>query len=142
MAHRLLPVSVLLVFLLPGCNEESSPTTTTPTTTLAAAPTPTAPPPTTVTPTNQPPVPVFKVTPFPVEGPAPLTVNFNLCPSYDPDGDRILFAFSFGDGETLQGPPCRFKHTYAAGRYVAQMCLWDFRPEHSLDCTNFPVKAQ
>jgi hypothetical protein len=145
MAHRLLPASVLvLMLLLPACNDDSSPTTiTTVTTTLPAAPAPVAPPPTAPPPLgNRPPVPSFKVTPFPPEGNAPLAVNFNLCPTADPDGDRILFVFDFGDGVTLQGPPCRFLHTYAAGRYTAKMCLWDFRPEHSLDCVLYTVKAQ
>jgi hypothetical protein len=91
---------------------------------------------------NQPPVPAFKVTPFPATGQAPLVVNFNLCPTADPDGDKIVFFFGFGDGTTAQGPPCRQQNTYHAGRYTANMCVWDSRPEHSLQCVAFAVDAK
>jgi hypothetical protein len=87
-------------------------------------------------------VPDFRVTPFPATGPAPLVVNFNLCPTADPDGDHIVFFFDFGDGQTAQGPPCRQQNTYHRGRYTANMCVWDSRPEHSLECRAFPVDAK
>jgi hypothetical protein len=70
-------------------------------------------------------VPAFKVTPFPARGQAPLDVNFNLCPTADPDNDKIVFFFDYGDGTTAQGPPCRQQNTYKAGRYTANMCVWD-----------------
>jgi hypothetical protein len=87
-------------------------------------------------------VPEFRVTPFPTTGPAPLVVNFNLCPTADPDGDHIVFFFDFGDGQTSQGPPCRQQNTYHRGRFTANMCVWDSRPEHSLECVAFPVDAK
>jgi hypothetical protein len=87
-------------------------------------------------------VPDFRIAPFPAAGPAPLVVNFNLCPTADPDRDRIVFFFDFGDGETAAGPPCRQQHTYHRGRFTASMCAWDSRPEHSPSCVAFPVDAR
>jgi hypothetical protein len=147
MAHASRDVAacaLALCSLIAGCDDEARPTGSTPTAPAAPAPAPApvAPPP--VAPANAPPVPSFKVTPFPPEGKAPLVVNFNLCPTADPEGDPILFVFDFGDGsDVLQGPPCRQPHTYTlAGHYRARMCLWDFRPEHSLDCLEYFVKVQ
>jgi len=121
-------------------SSEPSPVTTSPPT-AAPTPVPTLPPP--VLPTgNQPPVPDFRVTPFPTVGQAPLVVNFNLCPTSDPDHDAIVFFFDFGDGQTAQGPPCRQQNTYHRGRYTANMCAWDSRPEHALVCIAFPIDAR
>jgi PKD repeat protein len=139
--------SLLLVLivgsLLGSCEDSESDRSATPSTPAAPAPTPvpTLPPPAGPT-GNLPPVPEFRVTPFPTTGPAPLDVNFNLCPTADPDHDPIVFFFDFGDGETAQGPPCRQQHTYHPGRYTANMCVWDSRPEHSLACVAFPVDAR
>lgn len=93
---------------------------------------------------NQPPVLVFRTTPradmntnpFPtVSGPAPLSVRFNLCRSFDPDPDDLLnWQFNFGDGQTLNEDLgggwdfarfCRVEHTYRAGRYVATLSVTD-----------------
>ena len=133
-----------LGFLLAQCGEESPARQPTAASTPAPAPTPvpTLPPPTPGPTGNQPPVPAFKVTPFPATGPAPLVVNFNLCPTADPDGDHIVFFFDFGDGNTAQGPPCRQQNTYHHGHFTANMCVWDSRPEHSLVCVAFPVNAK
>jgi hypothetical protein len=143
------PMSHLCLCLLLGgfvvaCGDDSSPARSTGTATPTPAPTPvpTLPPPTPGPTGNQPPVPSFKVTPFPATGPAPLVVNFNLCPTADPDGDHIVFFFDFGDGQTAQGPPCRQQNTYHHGRFTANMCVWDSRPEHSLACVAFPVDAR
>jgi PKD domain-containing protein len=105
-------------------------------------PVPTIPPPSGGPTGNQPPVPDFRVTPSSATGPAPLVVNFNLCPTADPDHDPILFFFDFGDGTTAQGPPCRQQNTYHQGRYTANMCVWDSRPEHALQCVAFAVDAK
>jgi hypothetical protein len=88
---------------------------------------------------NQMPVPVFKV--HPTGGPAPLEVTFNLCPSDDPENDRIVFIVYFGDGETHQGS-CRVRHTYEVGRYRAGACIWDNRPDHSLFCQDYEIQAR
>jgi len=108
----------------------------------APNPVPTLPPPQAGPTGNQPPVPEFRVTPFPATGQAPLDVNFNLCPTADPDHDKIVFFFDFGDGTTAQGPPCRQQNTYHQGRFTANMCVWDSRPEHALQCVAFVVDAK
>jgi hypothetical protein len=143
------PVSHLCLWLVLGgfvgaCGDESPARTSRPTTAATPAPTPvpTLPPPPPGPTGNQPPVPDFKVTPFPATGPAPLVVNFNLCPTADPDGDHIIFFFDFGDGQSATGPPCRQQNTYHRGRYTANMCVWDSRPEHDLVCRAFPVDAR
>jgi PKD domain-containing protein len=136
---------LVLAGLLGACDDDDDspgqPTgNVSPTPAPPPTPVPTLPPPPPVG--NQPPVPEFKVTPFPTRGPAPLEVNFNLCPTADPDGDRIVFFFDFGDGTSAQGPPCRQQNTYHHGRFTANMCVWDSRPEHALQCVAFPVDAQ
>jgi hypothetical protein len=130
-----------------ACSDDDSPArstepTTAPPPATVPAPVPTIPPPAAGPTGNQPPVPAFRITPFPTTGPAPLVVNFNLCPTADPDGDHIVFFFDFGDGQTAQGPPCRQQNTYQRGRFTANMCVWDSRPEHSLECRAFPVEAK
>jgi hypothetical protein len=129
-----------------GCDDDSSPSESTATASPTPAPVPTVlptlPPPSPPPAGNQPPVPNFRITPFPTTGPAPLVVNFNLCPTADPDGDHIIFFFDYGDGTTAQGPPCRQQNTYRRGRFTANMCVWDSRPEHSLECVAFPVDSK
>jgi len=127
-----------------GCNDDDSPEEPTATATPTPVPTvlPTLPPPSPPPAGNQPPVPNFRITPFPTTGQAPLVVNFNLCPTADPDGDHIVFFFDYGDGTTAQGPPCRQQNTYRRGRFTANMCVWDSRPEHSLECVAFPVDSK
>lgn len=144
---RRMPAFLGLVFLavmLVHCDDDSptdSSAAPAPPPPAPATPVPTLPPPSVPT-GNQPPVPEFKVTPSSATGPAPLVVNFNLCPTADPDHDPILFFFDFGDGTTAQGPPCRQQNTYHQGRYTANMCVWDSRPEHALECVAFLVDAQ
>ena len=134
-----------LGLLLGHCGDDSpapsgaTPTAPPPATTPAVVPT--IPPPAGPT-GNQPPIPDFRVTPFPTTGPAPLDVNFNLCPTADPERDPIVFFFNFGDGQTSAGPPCRQQHTYHRGLFTATVCVWDSRPEHSLACGSFPVDAR
>lgn len=136
----------LLLGGLMGACGDSSPARSSATATPTPAPVPTAvptlPPPPPGPTGNQPPVPDFKVRPFPATGPAPLDVNFNLCPTADPDGDHIVFFFDYGDGQTAVGPPCRQQNTYHHGHFTANMCVWDSRPEHDLACVAFPVNAQ
>jgi hypothetical protein len=143
MAH--LCLFLILAGFVGACGEDSPAppsTTTAPPPAVVPSPVPTLPPPPAGPTGNQPPVPNFRITPFPTTGQAPLVVNFNLCPTADPDGDHIIFFFDFGDGQTAQGPPCRQQNTYQRGRFTANMCVWDSRPENSLQCVAFPVDAR
>src|SRR5215831_18910953 len=93
-------------------NNNNNETTTTP----AANPTTTAPPattvPTTTTPTttlpsgvNHPPNVFLKTVPDPPQGVSPVAITFDMCASFDPDGDPLTFYFDFGDGLTTSGGP-------------------------------------
>ncbi len=60
--------------------------------------------------------PIASFTVAPEEGYPPLEVSFDAAESIDPDGDRLTYAWSFGDGSTGSG--VRATHTYDhAGRY-------------------------
>jgi PKD repeat protein len=66
--------------------------------------------------------------PSPAAGSAPLTVNFNLCHSSDPDGDALTYVYTFGDGKTRTMSFCRHEHTYESrGTYTASLCVTDGR---------------
>ena len=150
MKHPLSRICLLLVLagLMGACDDNDSPGE--PTANVSPAPpplatpnpVPTIPPPSGGPTGNQPPVPDLAVTPRSGTGPAPLDVNFNLCPTADPDGDKIIFFFDYGDGTTAQGPPCRQQNTYHQGRFTANLCVWDQRPEHALQCVSFVVDAK
>ncbi len=104
-----------------------------------AAPTPTPTPPT----VNLPPHPVFHTNPDQTAGKAPFTVEFNLCQSTDPEGDRLFYKMDLdGDGvyEYLgsTGADCRHTRTYAAGTYVATICVTDVNCPAWPDCFNLP----
>ncbi len=82
------------------------------------------------------------VNPDPPIGPAPLAVNFNMCQSHDPEGQRLQFRFSFGDGrETGWGSDCGKPNTYAAGAYTGFFCVTDGTPGHDV-CRAVDVTAQ
>jgi hypothetical protein len=102
--------------------------------TPAATPTPTG--------SNQPPIPVYKTVPAAsgatLTGKAPFTIEFNLCPSSDPDGDRLYFKMDLdGDGvfeyHGATGADCRHEATYAAGTYAPRICVTD------VDCSTWPA---
>jgi len=136
-------------------SSDDSPTTTSP---PATAPPTTAVPVTTVPPTtvpsttmppgsvNRPPVGSFRISPNPPSGKAPLTVNFNMCQSTDPDNDPLEFTFNFGDGRTDRGF-CRMDHTYtgssvraAADRtYNPRICVTDGVEGHE-QCKDYTVE--
>ena len=59
-------------------------------------------------PANQPPIASFTRTP--ASGAVPLAVTFDASASSDPDGDYLLYQWSFGDGGTATGPIV--SHTY------------------------------
>jgi hypothetical protein len=105
-------------------------------------------------PTNQPPVAVFKTTPRAVRstitGQAPLTVNFNMCPSSDPEGDDLYFLMDFDGDEKfdfggLTGFHCRAERVYALGTRTAVLCLHDNDanrvPLHDDQCQKYTVVA-
>ncbi len=104
-----------------------------------AAPTPTPTPPT----VNQPPNAAFHTNPASTAGKAPFSVEFNMCQTWDPDGDRLLFKMDLdGDGvfEHLgsTGADCRLTQTYAAGTYVATICVTDVNCPSWPDCRSLP----
>ena len=101
---------------------------------------------------NQAPNAVFKSTPDAVgttiNGTAPLTVRFNMCPSTDPENDRLYFLMDFdGDGTFdlggLTGAHCRTDHVYAAGTSKARNCLHDIEADgdalHDDQCKTYSV---
>lgn len=73
-------------------------------------------------PPNQP--PVANASGSPLQGTAPLTVNFSSSGSYDPDGSISSYSWNFGDGSSsTQANPA---HTYnAAGDYTAILTVTD-----------------
>jgi PKD repeat protein len=88
-------------------------------------------------------VPVFaaKISPSPATGRAPLTVNLNACDTVDPDGDRLIFTFDFGDGRRLDSTFCRREHVYSrTGRFSASVCATDGEPGHDA-CAAFEVNV-
>ena len=83
---------------------------------------------------NKEPNGVFKTTPTAVGGTiggtAPLTVNFNMCASSDPEGDELYFLMDFdGDGKFefggITGFHCRADRVYAVGTWKPTICLYD-----------------
>lgn len=102
--------------------------------TTASAPTPVPPnlPPTPPprVPGPNPPFLRLKVSPNPAVGKAPLDVTFNACKSFDPDGDKLTFAFNYGDGKEKDADFCRQTHTYSSvGDFKASVCATDGRTE-------------
>lgn len=120
----------LLVLGLAACNDTSNRTTFSTSPSSASVPTPVPPnlPPPTPVPTPGPNAPVvgMHTEPSPPTGPAPLNVHFNACKSFDPDGDKLEFTYTFGDGRTVETRQCRHAHTYFnAGSYAASVCASD-----------------
>jgi hypothetical protein len=138
--------------------DDGSPTTTAPGRTVSnptpQPQTPPTPPPDTTPPpqsTNAPPNAVFKVNPDPPAGDSPLSVNFNMCQSTDPDNDRLSFRFRFGDGSE-EKDFCRMEHTYKASTFVgvraadeetfdARICVTDNQPGHE-QCKTYAVRVK
>lgn len=70
--------------------------------------------------------PEATVTATPASGDAPLTVELSGVGSVDPDGQIVLYEWSFGDGAS--GTGLRVQHTYAAaGTYQAALRVTDDR---------------
>ena len=73
-------------------------------------------------PTNQP--PVVAAAANPLEGPAPLLVNFSSDGTLDPNGDPLTYSWDFGDGATSSLP--NPTHTYSAsGHHTATLTVSD-----------------
>jgi hypothetical protein len=106
-------------------------------TVAAPAPTPTPGP-------NQPPQAVFKTKPSAsgstISGKAPLTVEFNLCLTEDPEKDPLRYTMDLnGDGayefQGSTGADCRHPATYGVGTHPATICVTD------IACTTWPACA-
>lgn len=107
---------------------------------------------------DQPPDAVFRTTPEPgpgdsFRGTPPLTIQFNMCASTDPDGDPIRFRTDLdGDGvfegDGFTGGDCRRSHTYREpGGYAPQLCLTDVDPSsrtplHPFRCKTYDVRLR
>ena len=124
---------------------------------VAPAPAPTPTPRT----ANQPPEAVFRTTPptsgAALTGTAPFHVDYNMCTTVDPDGDRLLFRMDLdGDGafefRGSSGVDCRHGATYAVGTRTATLCVadvncpsWplceDYPPLHAFQCRSYSVTA-
>lgn len=86
--------------------------------------------------------PVLRLKTSDTIGLAPFDVSFNTCMSADPDGDRLLHSYDFGDGHrTGLVDGCSRTHTYARGTYVALVCVTDGRAGHDV-CGAVDVIAQ
>ena len=71
---------------------------------------------------NQPPTAHAVVNPL--QGPAPLAVNFNASGSTDPEGGNLTYQWAFGDGSSSNG--VNTNHTYTnSGTYSAVLTVTD-----------------
>lgn len=105
---------------------------------------------------NYPPLAVFNTTPPPAPGGLftgrpPLRIQFNMCPTSDPDGDDLLFTIDFqGDGtDEVRGPTgadCRRTWDYPLGTYYPRLCVTDLtaslQPAHPFQCRGYTVQVK
>ncbi len=103
---------------------------------------------------NQPPKPVFRVSPGEVDGrikgQAPFTVRFDMCATSDPEDDELYFLMDFEGDERfdfggITGFHCRAEHTYAVGTYKPVVCVHDRNaarvPLHDDICATYSIDA-
>jgi hypothetical protein len=103
---------------------------------------------------NLPPLVTFRTTPRAVgggiTGTAPLDVRFNMCPTADPEGDKLYFTMDLdGDGKLdvrgSTGASCRETWRYAAGTWFAEICATDLDPDnerlHPFQCEGYTIVA-
>lgn len=103
---------------------------------------------------NLPPVVTFKTNPVAkngrIRGAAPLNVNFNMCPTADPEGDPLNFTMDLNGDGTLNvqgrtGASCRERWDYAVGTWSPRICVTDVTPEgmalHPRQCRTYTVDA-
>ncbi|WP_113705234.1 ThuA domain-containing protein [Nonomuraea lactucae] len=69
--------------------------------------------------------PVAKAVASATDGPAPLAVQFDATGSFDPDGDPITFEWDFDGDGTFDSTEAKPSHTYAKGKYTAQLKVKD-----------------
>lgn len=96
---------------------------------VASAAPPTEPPP---APENE--APTVDLTASTTAGPAPLTVSFSA-QAADPEGERVSYAWSFGNGETAAGNKSRTLTYTEPGRYTAAVTVSDGQASASADLT-------
>jgi PKD repeat protein len=95
-------------------------------------------PPTPTPRSNRPPNPDVRFDPG-TSGPAPFTVTFNACPSYDRDNDQITFRIDYGDQTSFSGRQCSTVHTYQRrGQYRPRVCASDGQLE---GCRNYTINV-
>ena len=103
---------------------------------------------------NQPPDAIFKTDPpdasGTISGQAPLDVNFNMCPTVDPDHDPLYFTMDFQldgslDVQGTTGAACRSGSTYSAGSFQARVCVTDIDGGggalHPAQCRIYSIEA-
>jgi len=79
-----------------------------------------------------------------ITGKAPLTVQFNMCRSFDPEEDPLYFRMDLdGDGAfEMYGPTgadCRHEAVYPAGTRTVTLCVTDFDcPADAAWCPDLP----
>lgn len=168
MSRLRLALAPLALCLVPGCGK----TPLTPVgpaavpvaaaTPAAAAPTPNPAPTATPSPAaNRVPEIRFETTPAPTVGRnftsfGPLTIQFNMCPSQDPDGDPLTFRMDLdGDGvfevDGPTGADCRRSRRYEQSGPVSPssfdptICATDLLSSHALahpyQCRTYNVKV-
>ena len=73
--------------------------------------------------------------PSPPSGPAPLTLQVNLCRSGDLEKEPLSFFYGFGKGEgASESDSCRAQHVYnVPGRYRAIFCVKDLSQQTCTD---------
>lgn len=115
------------------------------------APTPTPGPPPQA---NQPPSAVFRTVPEAGQGnffggTAPLEIQFNMCPTSDPENDPLRFTMDFeGDGvldlQGSSGAECRHAFTFGVGSFSPRICVTDLlsslTPAHPFQCKTYSVR--
>jgi hypothetical protein len=92
--------------------------------------------------TNTAPDARFLFSPRPADGKAPLRVVANMCETTDPDGDKLLFTYVWGDGAFHDGGRCVQDHTYRRGVYDLKVCVGDQQPGHVDSCETRNVIAR
>jgi len=103
---------------------------------------------------NQAPAAIFRTTPAAVRGEilgrTSLAVEFNMCPTADPEGDPLSFTMDFeGDGVVevagRTGGDCRRTRIYGLGAYLPRICVTDLNeglaPAHSYQCRSYTVRV-
>jgi hypothetical protein len=104
---------------------------------------------------NQAPFAVFRTVPAAslaseIVGRNSLLVEFNMCPTSDPEHDPLQFTMDFeGDGRDevsgRTGGDCRRGRTYGVGTYRPRVCVTDLNeglaPIHGFQCKSYTVRV-